>query len=52
MKQRIEDNAKEKKFMSRNEQVIVTMAELLLKENLITVTEKSRIIQIVKEGKF
>lgn len=51
MKQGMKDNAKEKKFMSRNEQVIVAMAELLLKENLITVTEKSRIIQIIKEGK-
>lgn len=51
MKQRIEDNAKEKKFVSRYEKVMVEIAKLLLKENLITVTEKSRIIQIIKEGK-
>lgn len=51
MKQGIESDVKEKKFMSRYEQVILEMAELLLKENLITVTEKSRIIQIIKEGK-
>lgn len=38
------------KLMNNFEQIMLEMAELLLKEELITLAEKMRITQMIREG--
>ena len=38
--------------MDKSKVIMIEMAELLLKENLITLTEKVKIVEYIKEGKI